>query len=179
MDIGVIASRYAKTLLKFATENKEEDAVYEEMHSLSQAFLAQPVLQPTLNNPVVTDQQKIDVLQAAIGGEHACSLSTSKFFELVVGNRRTEQMVFIANAYMSAYLKAKNIVRGKLTLAAPVSESTQERLKKVVEEKVRTNLLFETAIDPDLKGGFILQYDTYRYDASLKAQLARLQRELS
>ena len=31
MDIGIISTRYAKTLLRFATDNKEEDRVYQEM----------------------------------------------------------------------------------------------------------------------------------------------------
>ena len=179
MDIGVISSRYAKTLLKFASENKEEARVFEEMNQLCHAFLAEPLLQTTLTNPVVSDKDKTNLLLAAIGGEEHCCDSTKRFFALVVGNHRTEQMLFIANAYISAYLKAKNIVRGKLTLASSVSESAQQRLKDIIESKAQTKLLFETEIDPDIQGGFILQYDTYRYDASLKAQLARLHRELA
>lgn len=179
MDIGVIASRYAKTLLKFASENGEEARVFDEMNQLSQAFLAQPILQTALTNPVIADKDKTELLLAAVGGKEQTTSSTHKFFALVVGNHRTEQMLFIANAYISAYLKAKNIVRGKLTLASSVSEATQKRLKEILESKAQTNLLFETEIDPEIQGGFILQYDTYRYDASLKAQLARLHRELA
>ena len=35
-------------------------------------------------------------------------------------------------------------------------------------------LEFETEVDPDIIGGFILEYDTYRMDASVKSQLSNI-----
>ena len=32
-------------------------------------------------------------------------------------------------------------------------------------------LEFETQVDPDIIGGFVLEYDTYRMDASVKSRL--------
>ena len=39
MDLGVISVRYARALLKSATDMKQEDAVYKEMLVLSQSYL--------------------------------------------------------------------------------------------------------------------------------------------
>ena len=37
---------------------------------------------------------------------------------------------------------------------------------------------FEVCVDEKIEGGFILEYDTYRLDASLRTQLDQIHREL-
>ena len=44
MDIGIVSVRYAKALLKYALEQKEENIVYNEMDTLSQVYLNTPEL---------------------------------------------------------------------------------------------------------------------------------------
>ena len=41
----------------------------------------------------------------------------------------------------------------------------------MVESKTNGTVEFETEVDPDLIGGFVLEYDTYRMDASVKTKL--------
>ena len=42
MDLGVISVRYARALLKAATEQKQEQRVYEEMQTLANSFIQIP-----------------------------------------------------------------------------------------------------------------------------------------
>lgn len=41
----------------------------------------------------------------------------------------------------------------------------------MVQARTKGSVEFNTEIDPDIIGGFILEYDTYRLDASVKAKL--------
>jgi F-type H+-transporting ATPase subunit delta len=41
----------------------------------------------------------------------------------------------------------------------------------MVESKTNGTVEFETEVDPDIIGGFILEYDTFRMDASVKSKL--------
>jgi F-type H+-transporting ATPase subunit delta len=41
----------------------------------------------------------------------------------------------------------------------------------MVESKTQGTVEFETEVNPDIIGGFILEYDTYRMDASVKSKL--------
>ena len=70
MDLGIIPMRYAKALLRFATEGHEEDRVYAEMTSLAQSFVKLPALQQAMINPVVTDEQKLQLLLTAVAKKH-------------------------------------------------------------------------------------------------------------
>ena len=44
-------------------------------------------------------------------------------------------------------------------------------MKQMVERKTHGTVEFNTEVDPDILGGFILEYDTYRMDASVKSKL--------
>ena len=48
----------------------------------------------------------------------------------------------------------------------------------MVESKTNGTVEFETEVNPDIIGGFILEYDTYRMDASVKAKLNTILNQL-
>ena len=54
MDIGVISVRYARALLKSATDAKIEDAVYTEMQQLAKSYADVPQLRFTIDNPMLS-----------------------------------------------------------------------------------------------------------------------------
>ena len=85
----------------------------------------------------------------------------------------------IANSYVTLYRKQKNLIRGKLTTAARVSAQTEQKMRHLVEKNTQGTVEFETEIDPDIIGGFILEYDTYRMDASVKTKLNSILIQLS
>lgn len=179
MDIGIIAARYAKALLNFATENHEEDLVYSEMQTLSDSFLKVERLQTALLNPLLTkeSQEALLLAAAAMKGREG-SRSLPRFVHLVVERRRSELMQFVAHSYVAAYRKKTGKVSGRLIVPAEVSDVLKDRLRQVIEQKNDSHLDFEVAVQPEILGGFILEYDTYRLDASVKTQLEQLQREL-
>ena len=48
----------------------------------------------------------------------------------------------------------------------------------MVEAKTQGTVEFTTEVDPSIIGGFVLEYDTYRMDASVKTKLNRILSEL-
>jgi F-type H+-transporting ATPase subunit delta len=80
-------------------------------------------------------------------------------------------MQFIANSYVTLYRQQKNVIRGRLITAAAVSPATEQKMRQMVESKTNGTVEFETEVNPDIIGGFILEYDTFRMDASVKAKL--------
>jgi F-type H+-transporting ATPase subunit delta len=89
----------------------------------------------------------------------------------VLKEDREGVMQFIANSYVTLYRQQKNVIRGRLITAAAVSSATEQKMRQMVESKTNGTVEFETEINPDIIGGFILEYDTYRMDASVKAKL--------
>ena len=46
-----------------------------------------------------------------------------------------------------------------------------QKMKQMVESRTKGSVEFETETNPEIIGGFILEYDTYRMDASVKNKL--------
>ena len=169
MDIGVISVRYARALLKSATDAKIEDAVYAEMQQLAKSYVEVPQLRFTIDNPMLSKDKKEALLLTAVG-EKPSDL-TKTFIQLVLKEDRERVMQFIANSYVTLYRQQKNVIRGRLITAAAVSTATEQKMRQMVESKTNGTVEFETEVNPDIIGGFILEYDTYRMDASVKTKL--------
>ena len=168
MDIGVISIRYARALLKSATDAKLEDEVYQEMMTLAKSYVDVPLLRQTIDNPMLPKEKKQTILLVAVGDKPSQLVQT--FISLVLKEDRENVMQFIANSYVTLYRKQKNVIRGKLTTAARVSAQTEQKMRQMVESKTNGTVEFETEVNPDIIGGFILEYDTYRMDASVKSR---------
>ena len=180
MDIGIISKRYAKTLLRFANDNSEVDKVYEEMLTLSESFRTIPSLHAAMLNPVLPASDKESLLVTATVGKGKPTGSTRSFINLVLRNERADFMMFIATSFVELYNKSKHLVRGRLIVPVEVSKATEQKLRQMLESRTEGGKVDITVeIDPTLGGGFVLEYDTYRLDASLKTQLASLHRALA
>ena len=169
MDIGVISVRYARALLKSATDAKIEADVYKEMQTMAKTYAEVPQLRQTIDNPMLSKDTKQTLLLTAVG-EKPCEL-TKAFISLVLKEDRENVMQFIANSYVTLYRQQKNVIRGRLITAAAVSPATEQKMRQMVESKTNGTVEFESQVNPDIIGGFILEYDTYRMDASVKTKL--------
>ncbi len=169
MDIGVISTRYARALLKSATDAKLDGQVYQEMMILAKSYVDVPMLRQTIDNPMLEKEKKQTLLETAAGGSP--SKLTQTFIALVLKEDRENMVQFMANSYVTLYRKQKNVIRGKLTTAARVSAETEQKMRQMVESQTQGTVEFETEVNPDIIGGFILEYDTYRMDASVKTKL--------
>lgn len=176
MDIGVISVRYARALLKAAVAAKQEDKVYIEMQTLAKSYIDVAGLRRAIDNPMLAKDKKNALLLTACGkgskdSKGGLTKLTEDFLKLVLREDRESMVQFMANSYVTLYRQLKNIIRGKLTTAVAVSSSTQKKMRQMVEAKTKGSVEFETEVEPEIIGGFILEYDTFRLDASIRSQL--------
>ena len=166
MDIGVISVRYARALLKSATDAKIEQQVYAEMQQIAKSYIEVPQLRSTIDNPMLSKDKKQALLLTAAGRKPSDLMKV--FISLVLKEDRES---VIANSYVTLYRQQKNVIRGRLITAAAVSPETEQKMRQMVESKTNGTVEFESQVNPDIIGGFILEYDTYRMDASVKTKL--------
>ena len=136
---------------------------------MAKSYVEVPALRHTIDNPMLSKDKKEALILAATG-DKPCQL-TKVFVALVLKEGRESVMQFMANSYVTLYRKQKNVIRGKLTTAARVSVETEQKMRRLVESNTNGTVEFETEVNPDIIGGFILEYDTYRMDASVKSKL--------
>ncbi len=176
MDTGLVSSRYASALLKFANENGTADAVYSQVLALLKALSSVPQFRAAIDNPMsVSDSNKFSLLVSALGGEEMAE-ELQKFIRLVMKKRRTNLLRLILYSFVSQYRDEHNIKVSRLITAVPAPE-LEKRLSGIIRERKGDSVLFEHRIDPSIIGGFIIEIDGYRLDASTATQLKSVRRQ--
>ena len=172
MNNGKISIRYAKALLSSAKEAKVEEQVYSEMTTLDSAFAQIQLLKQAMTNPTLTKEDKIKLLNSVFNNKD--SKLTQGFINLVVENGREDYFHRIALSFQELYRKDKNIVVTHLTTAIELDEPLKKKIIQSVEEQENSKVELRTEINPDIIGGYILDIDGKRLDASIIRQLSKL-----
>lgn len=175
MNKGLIAIRYATALLQYAQNENVDDEIYEQAKFLSSVFLKVNRLNTVLSNPMISKSKKREVILTAAGKK--TSDAFEKNIDMLLTNNREDCLQSIMLEYQEQYRKSKNILRGKLITAIEIDEPTTQSLIASIEGKVKGNLELEKTVDPKILGGFILEVDFFRWDASLMGQLNRIKKQ--
>lgn len=176
METGTIATRYAKALWAYALECKAEEEIYPQMFSLCRSLMQVKEFQRALLNPAIDRTTKFALLAQASGGDQLHPVC-HRFLTLVFDQRRERYLLFILASFVAHYRHAKGLYVGKLTTAAPLDDSTLDHLKQMIAKDIQGTVEFDVRVDEDLIGGFILQLDNLRMDASVKGQLKQIAEE--
>jgi F-type H+-transporting ATPase subunit delta len=174
MDAGIISTRYARAIYEYAAEKGNDTALYKEMQVLAKNYAEHPALRKVMSDPTVSPEQKVNLLTTACGIHINKTLQQA--VRMVIENGRGNYMENIALMYSEVYRKAKGIVIVHLTTVDPATEKTKEALIRVIPKEDGEQIEFRTETDPDIIGGFILEIEDKRLDASVKNQLRILKR---
>ena len=181
MNEGLIPRRYAKALYKVAVEKSTAADMYDLMSTLVTSFAGNSELEPTIANPFIKDEQKINLLNTAAGdSDKSRGDLYNDFLKLLVKNKRVDLIRAIALAYLDIYRKANNIFIVDVASASPLTSGELDRINKAVATQLPAgaDIRLNTKIDPDLIGGFVINLDNKRLDASVKNELKQLRLKL-
>ncbi len=177
MIAGLIPMRYARALYKYAAESDSTAKVYDEIKNVVASFQANPGLEKVLSNPYVKADDKRKLLLAAAGKNPGDAYS--RFVTLILDHRRENFAYLIALAYRDYYRKKHNISQVMITTAVDLPASEMEKLHAVVEKSFPgTTFEYGHAVDADIIGGFIIDVDSVRMDASVSGELEQLRQNL-
>ncbi len=177
MRINLLAKRYAQAVFDLALEMKVEGKVEKDMHLVGQVLQDHREFKKLLKNPVVDDHKKVKLLNAVFGG-HIQEL-TQKFFALIVKKDREMYLELICEAYIDIYQKYNNILPLELTTAFKADKKTKNTIIEKVAKATKMEIELHETVDEDIIGGFVINYEDYQFDASIKTQLKELQNEFS
>ena len=177
MDNGKISVRYARALFQLAQEQGCEDAVYDGLTRFAHNYLlAIAQYNEVLANPIVAETEKVKLLEMTVGEPlHDC---LKQFITFVAEQKREDKMFLIAMKFMEMYREKHNIVSTQVTTATELPEATYEHIKAFIKQSFGADAEIEVHIDPKLIGGFILDIEHSRMDASVAGQLNALKNKL-
>lgn len=173
MNGGLIPRRYAKALYKFAQQTGTTAQVYEQMKSVVQAFEANPELSKVLANPFISNEDKQKLLLAVAPRQN--DEAYRGFVRLILDNRREMYAREMALAFVDIYRDANDISMVRIVTAVPMPDDEMVKLKALVQKSFPTRKLeYSCGVDADIIGGFIIDVDSVRMDASISNELEQL-----
>lgn len=178
MNEGLIPRRYAKALYKVALERHQDARMFDLMQNMAQSFDLNHQLQDIVANPFVDQDEKNKLLTTAAGAT-AQDATFADFLKLIAENRRVSLVHQIALSYIDIYRRANNIRRVQVVSAAPLDPAVEKRIKDLVTAHLNGGTMdFSSVVNPELIGGFIINIDNDRLDASLRHELKELRLSL-
>ena len=160
--------RYAKALMAYAEERGAEERLYHELVTLAHSFRTVKGFCAVLDNPIVSVNEKFNLICTAADGDHKPSEEFIRFIRLVLKERRETYLQFMSLMYLDLYRKKKHIGVGKLITAVPVDKAT---------DILHAYMELETVVDPSIEGGFVFDINDYRLDASIATQLKKVKQQ--
>ena len=177
MDNGRISVRYARALFQLAQEQHCEEAVYDGLTRFAHNYLlAISQFNEVLSDPIVAQEEKVKLIEMAIGEPLHDALK--QFIAFVAEQKREDKMFLIAMKFMEMYRDKHNILSTQVTTATELPEATYDKIKAFIKQTFDADAEIDVHIDPKLIGGFILDIENTRMDASVAGQLNALKNKL-
>lgn len=174
---GLIPQRYAMALFKYTLDRHSTKQVYDQMKQVIASFENNPDLNKVLANPFVGREDKQKLLVAAVGND--AGQDYKSFVNLILAHNREMFAYQMALAFRKIYRKENKISSVVITTAVPMSDSERNRITGLVQ-KVYADRVLETVVNVDgsLIGGFVIDVDNNRMDASVSNEIEQLRHNL-
>ena len=173
-----LAGRYAKSLIDLSKEKGQLDDVFKDILYVNDLMQKSPELITVLKSPVIPGDKKQKVLEALTAGKTGQIVAS--FNRLLINKGRESFLPEIVRAFIEQYKVFKGIHTVTLTTAIPISEDVKKSIiRKIQDGSGMREVELESLVHENIIGGFILEVDGRRVDASIAYDLANIKKQFS
>ncbi|RNC28879.1 MAG: ATP synthase subunit delta [Candidatus Dichloromethanomonas elyunquensis] len=173
---GALARRYAQALYELAVEMTVLDQIDRELCDMVKLVTDHQELKSLLNHPNIDVEAKKETVGKIL--DRSVSELSKHFLYLLIDRKRQNLLSLIQREYTCLANEARNIAETKVTSAAPLTSSQEDKLKQVIAKITGKNVQLSIEVNPDLVGGVKLQIGDRVMDGSISTALDKLREEL-
>lgn len=177
MSVGIVAARYAKSLIELAKEKNVLEVVYEDMKLFKETADNNRALMLALKSPVVRHEKKLAILKGLFK-ERVNPVSYS-IFTIITKKNRESILDSIADEFILSYNLFQGIQKATVVTSTPLTDDLRKQFINIVANSTGKTIQLEEKVDPSLIGGYVLRVDDRQIDASLRSRLNELKLELA
>ncbi|HOX06480.1 MAG TPA: ATP synthase F1 subunit delta [Planctomycetota bacterium] len=171
-DAGVnLADIYAEALHDAASAAGELPRIEAELLAFMCAVIQDDRVMRFLDSPVVPFSDRRRVIESALSGFHRI---TRNFILVVVQRNRVELIPDIGKAFRDHANRVAGIAEFRVTTAERLEPTDAQRLRAMIEKRLRRPVILAEAVRPALMGGMILEHEDFRWNWSVAQHLRRL-----
>lgn len=166
---------YAKALFNLSVEKKNSAEIKADALLLLNLVQTNNEFKDIIKNPTNSSHTLKELFKKLFSGK--VQNDTLSFLDLLIQKGRINQLGSIAEAIIFMINQSENIAQVKLTTASAVSDTE----KAQIASQFLGNRKFEieNTVNPNIIGGFILEFDNKILDNSIANQLQTLKNNLT
>ncbi len=171
-----LADVYARSLFQVAQEHDSLDEIHEQLDEFADAVSENRDLQVFLFSPYFSAQEKKESLGKLLEGADD---NFYRFLELLAERSRMPVIFRIRRAFDDMWAEERRRLEVEVTSAIDLDEDTVKTIGERIEEQTGRDVQLEARVDPDVLGGIVLRVGNMVLDASVRARLERLRRQVT
>ena len=177
MSLRTSATRYAKALFDVAIKESDPSRIEQDLSAIVEAMQEHGELRRALTSPAVPRSARVAVV-SAIAQQAGAQPPVAKLLAMLADRGRLELLPDLLAVYRDRLLEHRNIVRGTVTTAAPLSPEHLQALESRLGGLTAKQVQLSTNVDPSLIGGMIARVGSTVYDGSMRTQLQKMKQRL-
>jgi F-type H+-transporting ATPase subunit delta len=168
-----IATRYAKSLIQLAQEKGVLQKAYADIKDIDGIFESSRELDLLFKSPIIGADKKLTIVKKLFEGK--ISEIVYQFMVLLIKKGREEFLHEVAESFITQYNEIAGITPVKLISAVKLdSGMVQTIVTSLKAKEFLKEVELSEEVDPEMLGGFILQYDDKMIDQSVRRRLNEL-----
>ena len=171
-----IAEVYARALFEAANENDALDRVHDELGELVDALDESRDLQLFFFSPYFSAEEKKDAVNKTVTDADERFVN---FLELLAERHRMPVLFRVRRIVDRLWADENKLLPVQVTSAVDLYESLVKDIGKRIEEQTDRKVDLSSKVDPDVLGGLVLQVGNMVLDASVRARLERLRKQVA
>lgn len=164
-----ISKEYAEALFALACEENREEEFLTALEKIGEIFEKEPAYAELLASPGIPLGERLSAVETALEGvvpEYVVS-----WMQLLCEKGRIGYFSECLKEYRALLAAKQSVVTARVTSAVALTEKESESLKQKLEKISGGTVLLDTAIDPSLLGGVVVEINGRVMDGSLRHRL--------
>ncbi len=174
---GSLSRRYSKAFFELAQEQKQEEAIGQEIEQFLATYTNSP-LPTVLNNPAFGLESRKKIL-VEVTRSLQLSLVSVHFLSILLERDRLTYLSAIVSCYRRMLNAAQGRVEAKVVAASPLDRSMLERLRVTLHVISGKEVVLHEETEPALLGGVMVELEGKIYDGTVRMQLEKMKQRIA
>ncbi len=163
--MGQVDTVYANAIFELAKEENKVEEMNNEFKDLYQVFKTQDDLRKILETPVISSQEKKDLLDKLFKDE--VSKNVFNFMKVLVDKDRMNEFMRISEGFFELYRKEANILLAEVYTVDELPEDIIASLTEKLAELTGSQIEIKQIVDDTLLGGVKIKIGSKIIDSSI------------
>ena len=171
-----IASVYARALFEVAQDQGKLDDVRDQLGEFADALDSNQEMQVFFFSPYFSTPEKVEGLDNVVTGAEPI---VQNFLKLLIEKSRMPAVFRVRRVFDELWQRENKLLPVEITSAVELDKQTVKQIGDRIGEETGQTIELSERVEPDILGGLIVRVGNSIIDASIRARLDQLRKQVA